>query len=373
VTGTRPWPKPLAQIDTPGNWSLGALWRRPSVSRHCRFLRPVFRQPVNFTAVAARGFTLVELLATLAIGALLVVSVSGVTSRALQARDISHEKNELNRQARFAMQRMVAAVRHTRLTVLPSVDNPATNWPENIREQTLPPSPAVGSSSFATAVLAVTLPAYFDSDGNGSADADNDGDGLIDEDLPADSSNDGKPGIAAIDDDGNGVVDDIVAPVADDDESPDSTQNEDSIDGSDDDGDGSIDEDPGADTNGDGCAGICGLDDDGDGTLDEAAVADDDEDGVSDEDWYDMLVFYLDNGNLVERLPVPWDTDGDSLVTGRDWVISTIAENVSRFRVERLPSRDDRLQTVDLLLELTSPATGASVSLRTRVRIGGGL
>ena len=217
------------------------------------------------------------------------------------------------------------------------------------------------------------MPASLDLDGNGIPDADNDGDTRIDEDLPADTTNDGKSGILDIDDDGNGVKDFAFSPPADDDESADFSQNEDAINGIDDDGDGIIDEDPGADNNGDGCPGICGVDDDADGGLDEGAAADDDEDGSSDEDWYDPVVFYLVGGTLMQRTPVPWDENGSGFVTGEDFIAESIAENVTRLRVERVPQTGHRSQLVDLTLELTSPATGAVVSLHTQVRVGGAL
>ncbi len=218
----------------------------------------------------------------------------------------------------------------------------------------------------------MTLPASFDLDGNGIPDADNDGDGQIDEDLPADTSNDGKPGIAGIDDDGNGVADFLLSPVADDDESADFAQNEDNLNSIDDDGDGISDEDPGADNNGDGCAGICSVDDDGDGNIDTEAVADDDEDGSSDEDWYDPVVFYLAGNSLIQRTPVPWDVDSSGTVTGLDFIEEAIADNVTRLRVERV-AQAGRSQVVDITLELTSPDSGESVSLQTRVRVGGAL
>ena len=319
-----------------------------------------------------QGFTYVELMITLAIASLIIAGLSGVVGQALQSQDAVSETNKLTRDARFAMQRMLQSISHSRRLLLPLADNPATNYPENIREQTLPPSPPIGDSTLATAVLAVTLPAYFDLDGNGIADADNDADGLIDEDLPADSDNDFGPGIYLIDDDGNGITDYTLSPVGDDDESNDLSQSEDPWNGIDDDGDGSVDEDPPADMNADGCPGTCGVDDDGDGLIDEGGVADDDEDGIADEDWYDPLVFYLASGVLKMRQPVPWDQTGVSGITGRDYIISDIADNVTRFRVERLDN-GNAVDIVELTLELTSPITGETVSLQTQVRVGGGL
>jgi len=315
------------------------------------------------------GFTYVEMLVTLAIGVLLVTGLNGVMGQALQSQDTVAERNRLTREARYALQRMTQAVSGTRLLLLPQQDKPATNWPENLREQTLPPSPPIGDSSLASAVLAVTLPATIDLDGNGIADADNDGDGLLDEDLPADIHNDAAAGIFGIDDGGNGTVDE--GPAEDDDEAM-SDADEDPIDGIENDDDGNLDEDPAADNNGDGCPGLCGVDDDGDGNVDSGNAANDDEQGGDDEDWYDPLVFYLDNGVLKQRSPVPWDENGVDGITGRDFVISDIAVNVTRFSVERIPIGSDRAQLVRLQLELTSPLTGETVSLQTRVRVGSG-
>jgi len=149
--------------------------------------------------------------------------------------------------------------------------------------------------------------------------------------------------------------------------------NEDPINGIDDDGDGRVDEDPSSDMNGDACPGICGIDDDGDNSIDEGGGNDDDEDGRTNEDWYDPVVFYLNGDTLMQRTPVPWDESGGGSVTGLDFIASAIAENVTRFRVERLPLSAAGVQLVDLTLELTSPDSGEMVSLQTRVRVGGAL
>ena len=133
--------------------------------------------------------------------------------------------------------------------------------------------------------------------------------------------------------------------------------------------DGLIDEDFGADMNADGAPGLAGVDDDGDGQIDEGNNNDDDEDGLIDEDWLDTVVFYLQGDSLVERHPVPWDESGGGGVTGRDYVESTIAEGVTRFRVERVLTSSPSIHLVDLTLELTA-ANGDVVSLNTRVRVG---
>ena len=323
--------------------------------------------------VGIRGFTYVELVITLAISSLIVLGLSGVVSQALQSHDAVSGTNKLTREARFAMQRMVHTVSSSRRLLLPLNDNSNTNWPEHIREQTFPASAPVGDSTGASAVLAVTLPAYVDLDNDGFADADDDKDGVIDEDLPADSQHDFSPGIMLIDDDGDGVVDEGL----DEDDDEDGIDDEDSFDKIDNDGDASVDEDPAADHNADGCAGICGVDDDTDGTIDEGVVGDDDEDGASFEDAYDPVVFFLNAGSLIERMPVPWDTDGisvpDGPVDGRDFIESVIAENVTLFRVERLQAINGNALLLDITLALTSPGSGETVQLQSQVRLGGGL
>ena len=319
------------------------------------------------------GFTLTELLIAVILAALLLAATSGIVNNALGTDAIVEERNRLMRDARFAMQRMTHAVQESSQLILPQADKAATDWRENVREETVPESPPEGSSTKATAVLAVGLSAAIDLDADGFPDADNDRDGQINEDFPGDIVFDYAPGIYAIDDGGNGTVDEefFGANDADDDEK-DFFNDEDSINGIDDDGDGNVDEDPGQDMNGDGAPGLAGVDDDGDGQIDESSAADDDEDGVVDEDWLDAVVFFLQDASLVERHPVPWDETADGSVTGRDVVETIIAEGVTRFRVERpVPSSLD-VQLVDLTLELTGPS-GAAVSLNARVRIGGAL
>lgn len=317
------------------------------------------------------GFTLIELMVAVVLAALLLAATNGIVSNALGTEDLVGERNDLMQDARFAMQRMVQATGNSRHLLLPLADKPASNWPENIREQTIPASPPVGDSTFATAVLAVALPEYVDLDHDGFPDADDDQDGLIDEDLPNDAQHDFLPGIMLIDDDGDGQVDEGNG--YSDDES--STTNDDPLNGMDDDDDGNVDEDPASDTNGDGCPGICGVDDDADGSIDEGNNDDDDEDGGTFEDPYDPVVFYLDNDSLIERTPVPWNEDGisapDGPVDGRDFVESVIAENVTLFRVERIAGSTNP-QLVSLRLELTGPS-GQVVSMDARVRVGGAL
>ncbi len=328
--------------------------------------------PEPCSPVAVRGASLVELLVVLMIVTVLLSALGSVVGTALQSQAAVGDQNDLTREARFAMGRMVQAVNHTRLLLLPLNDKSSTNWKENIREETVPPTTPTDDSTKYTAVLAVTLPLYSDLDGDGFPDADDDRDGRIDEDLPNDRNYDSAPGIYLIDDDGDGSVDEDPLFGWDDDETN-AVVNEDPIDGIDNDGDNNVDEDPASDMNGDGCPGVCGVDDDGDGAVDEGSANDDDEDGGEYDDWYNPLVFYLDNGTLKERTPVPWDTNASGLITGQDFITSAIAENVTRFRVERVAQGSDRHQLVDLMLEITSPTTGEVISLNTRVRVGGAL
>lgn len=319
------------------------------------------------------GFTLVELLIAFALAAMLMVGLNGVIGQALTIQDAVSEKNELTRQARFAMAQMTRVVSQSRLLLVPMNDRPSTPMLENIREQTEPPSAPPTGSTLGTAVLSVTLPDYFDLDGNAIPDADNDGDGRIDEDIGYDNNADELPGIGHIDDDGDGQVDESNKEDDDEDEDTAGTKDEDQLNGLDDDGDGNIDEDIGADMNGDLQPGIAGEDDDGDSFTDEGSVEDDDEDGVVDEDWYDPVVFYLSNGTLMQRTPVPWDEDNSGTVSGKDFIIEPIAENVSRFRVERVSQGSSRSQIINITLELTDADTNTSVSLNSRVRVGAAL
>ncbi len=318
-----------------------------------------------------QAFTYIEMMLSVTITAFIMIALMGVVNTATETSDQVRERNDLTRQARFALQRMVRFAGHSRHLMLPLRDKPASNWPENIREQTVPASAPIGDSTLATAVLAVTLPAFVDLDQDGFPDADDDEDGRIDEDLPNDITHDFFPGIMGIDDDGDGDVDEVPANWWDDDE-VNGIENEDPVNGIDDDGDNNVDEDSSSDMNGDGCPGICGVDDDSDGAIDEGSADDDDEDGGEFDDPYDPVVYYLNGQSLIERMPVRWDVDANSDIDGRDFEESVIAQNVTRLRFERL---DDgtALELVDILLEVTDPDSGESVSLQTRVRIGGAL
>lgn len=327
-------------------------------------------RPASATTTAQKGFTLTELLISVALAGLMIAALSGIVERTFGVYSSVNSQNDLQSEARFAMQRMIMAVAGSERLILPLPDNPKTNWPEHIREQTVPASPPIGSSTFATAVLAVTLDPGFDLDRDGTPDADNDADGLIDEDPGGDLSWDLASGIFGIDDDGDGAVDELHSGggLDGEDDDEDGTANEDGWNGVDDDKDSAYDEDPSKDMNGDNLAGIGGVDDDGDSSIDEGDQNDDDEDGSIDEDWFDPVVFYLSGTTLIERRAVPWDEDISGTVTGRDFVEGPIADNVSLFRVERLPQSVGSTQLVDITIELTT-ATGAT-SLQSRVRLG---
>jgi len=129
------------------------------------------------------GLTLIEVLLSLAIASVFALLLGQVVGGALQAWSGSQAKHDLTQDARFAMQRMNAAVRDAGILMLPFTDNVPRD------------------------VLAVSLGPTIDQDSNGIMDGDNDGDGQLDEDLPPDNTNDGAPGIIGIDDDGDGLVD----------------------------------------------------------------------------------------------------------------------------------------------------------------------
>jgi len=328
--------------------------------------------------ISNSGFTLIELLISLAFAALLMVALTGVVSRVSHVKDGTQVRNDTTHEARFAMQRMVTAVRQGDRLLLPLADNPNTGWREDVREQTNPPTPPAGGSTLATAVLAVTMGPTLDRDEDGWADANNDKDFLdlnnnssrdpgeperIDEDLAHDNSNDGEDGIFGIDDDGDGLVDETGS-ANDDDE--DGSPDEDDLGNGDEDSDGALDEDISQEMNNDGAPGILGFDDDYDGAIDEGNNDDDDEDGLRNEDWFDPVVFHLSGTTLLERLP---DLNP---IDGADFTEYAIAENVTHFRVERLPNAGKRAALVDITLEVTVP-DGEPTSLNTRVRVGGGL
>ncbi|HET8699160.1 MAG TPA: prepilin-type N-terminal cleavage/methylation domain-containing protein [Gammaproteobacteria bacterium] len=291
-----------------------------------------------------RGLTLVEVLGSLAIGALLFAALTGVALQSTRALEAASGTAELAQDAQFALDRMVDAVRASGKVLVPKPERATTAYSESQRN-----------------VLAVTLDPTLDRDGDGFPDADNDRDGRIDEDLDEDATNDGAPGIVGVDDDGDGSIDE--GPARDDDE--DGASNEDNADGIDNDGDGLVDEDSNADANDDGKAGIKAFDDDGDAAVDEGNLEDDDEDGQRNEDWLDARVFRVVGTTLVERLPDP------GAVNGNAFTERTIAVRVSNFRVTYFPSAGGGLPPT-LAISLTlAGANGATATVDTRIRLGG--
>jgi prepilin-type N-terminal cleavage/methylation domain-containing protein len=306
---------------------------------------PVQRHPA--------GFTLLELLICLALASVIILGLNDIITTTLATRRLVHAENDLAMQAEFAMDRIHRMIHGSRRLLIPLGENPATAWSESMRD-----------------VLAVTLDSAIDLDNDSSPDADNDGDGLIDEDLPSDNTHDGAPGIINIDDNNDGITDNSTSPVPSDDNDEDGLASEDWLDKEDNDNDGSVEEDIPADMNFDTRSGVAGIDDDNDGLTDEASAENDDEDNLDDEDWYDAVVYFLVGTTLMERLPVPWDENGDFQVTGEDYVENPLAENVTRFEVTRQDLSSGKTVLLSISLELAGDE-GNSYSLTSTLRVGG--
>lgn len=312
------------------------------------------------------GFTLLELSISIAVAAVLLASLSSTTSEISQIQQRTEANQVPRQQLEFALQRMQQAVTTSTRLLLPLHDNPFTDYTENLREQSVPAAPPPAGTTLATAVLAVALSPTADLDHNGTSDADNDGDGRIDEDWGDDITNDDASGIVGLDDDGDGTIDEWSFGQSDDDELL--AFNEDPVNFIDDDNDGSIDEDPSRDMNNDGEPGIEGVDDDGDGSIDEGNWTDDDEDGTQNEDWIDAHAFYLNGDNLVERIPVPWDANGDSKQDGNDYIEAIIASGVRYFKIELLNDAHDTTRLVEVTLALED-AAGNNMSQSRHFRL----
>jgi prepilin-type N-terminal cleavage/methylation domain-containing protein len=241
-----------------------------------------------------KGLSLVELLVTMAILAIIGTAATPLLSSHIQANSDATATSQLYREGLMAMERMTEGVRRCTFLVIP-------NDKTRTRD-----------------ILAFS----------GTINDDGDyyfNDPLfprIDEDTPDDANNDGQNGIAGIDDDGDGSIDELSVTMSgqDDDEGGVATS-EDPLDGEDNDADGNIDEDFGNDMNQDGKPGIAGMDDDGDGLVDEDHLAqagmglpeDDDEDGVTtEEDGLNETIFIYNSGanTLTESIP----HTGDSVV-----------------------------------------------------------
>lgn len=276
-----------------------------------------------------RGLTLVELLMGMAVAALLIAGLYAATNQALQAWQDHAGRSEAQRQLAFAMERIALYARGASRLLVPQPDRVATAWNESVRD-----------------VLAFTLGPELDQDGDGFADADNDKDGRVDEDSGANFNGDLQAGIPGVDDNGDGGVDNGGG-ANDDDE--DGVTDEDPVDGIDNDGDGLVDEDPAAD-------------------MDRPAASqldtDDDGDGRTNEDWVDVVVYRLQGGNLIERLPMA------GALSGSFYNERVVARNVTRFEARRLAAlTGTRSPLVELTLEITTPQ-GTQMSATTRLRIG---
>jgi prepilin-type N-terminal cleavage/methylation domain-containing protein len=292
-------------------------------------LLPSKPEPVGLAGL--HGFTLVELLITLAIAGIVLTALSGVINNVMMLWNSEQARNELLYQGNLAMDRMVSAVSHAERLLIPRADNPATPQDEAHRD-----------------ILAVTIDPHLDSDGDGFYDADNDHDGRVDEDIPADNTFDYRPGIRNIDDNGDGSVDEGMG-LHDNDE--DGQAGEDWLDGVDNDGDGSIDEDIPADN---------------DALTIGAGKTDNDGDGLFNEDWLDPVVFLVstDNKSLIERTPVVNGPDGsettDSILVQADTVALSI---------RRVPTGVGARSTqVEITLQLATGATGP-LTIQARVRL----
>lgn len=282
-----------------------------------------------------RGLTLVEVLVTLLLASLLVVPLALVGRGALTSWQFGRQRNELLVEANFALTRMTEAVSRSRVLVLPLPDNPATaDWSEAERD-----------------LLAVSMDPALDRDNDGFADADNDRDGRIDEDMPADTTNDGAPGILGVDDDHDGRIDESIGTAGDSNNDEDEAAGEDWINGVDDDGDGAVDEDAPAQNT----------------TAGSVVAYDNDGDGAMNEDWLDVVLFYVNQSGtiLYERMP---DIDP---ADGTETTERVLAQAASvRLAVRRLPRHNgDRADLVEISLELSAD-DGQQVALSTQVRVG---
>jgi prepilin-type N-terminal cleavage/methylation domain-containing protein len=281
--------------------------------------------------VKQSGFTLVELLITLAIAVIVLTALSGMTNNVMMLWNSNRTQTELLYQANLAMEQMVTAVSHANRLLIPMADNPATPHDEAQRQ-----------------ILAVTLDPLQDNDGDGFADADNDHDGLVDEDIPADNTYDYRAGIKDIDDDGDGSIDESSS-VYNNDE--DGQSGDDWIDDVDNDGDGTIDEDIPA-RNDTFAFGYSQYDNDGD--------------GLNNEDWLDPVIFLVsaDGKSLIERTPVVnWPNGAktqDTIIVQADTVALSI---------KRLPrTAEERSTQVEITLQLDN-GTDGPLTLQARIRL----
>ena len=286
-----------------------------------------------------QGLTLIEVLITVGIASLIIVGLNGLIGGVYDHWQHSNSRQNMLSQGNFAMSRIVQSVHATRRVLIPLGENPGTAHLESERN-----------------VLAITLDPGLDRDVDGFFDADNDKDGLIDEDIPADNTFDGVPGIIGIDDDNDGTIDENIGGgdwFSDNDE--DGFKREDFIDNIDNDNDGAIDED------------IPKLNSQSGGDANNNA--DNDGDGLKNEDWFDAVVYFIspDNTQLIERIP------DINPIDGTDYTEHPIVEaDKIEFSVVRLPIvSGDKTELLEISLTLTD-TNKEQVNLQTRLRIGGG-
>ena len=218
-----------------------------------------------------KGLTLLELLISIAILAIVVGSATLFTSTSINTQRQGTARSKLYLEGLLAMERMGSGIRRCTYFLIPNAQGPKRD------------------------ILAFS----------GKVNEDKDfyfNDPLfprIDEDPDHDMNLDDKPGIRGLDDNGNGFVDDGGGK-EDDDE--DLSKNEDMLDGVDNDGDGNIDEDFNRDANGDNRPGIAGIDDNGNGLVDDGVDReDDDEDLSKNEDPLNASIYMFDSGSNTLR------------------------------------------------------------------------
>jgi prepilin-type N-terminal cleavage/methylation domain-containing protein len=258
-----------------------------------------------------KGLTLVELLVTIAIMAIIAVAAMPLLSTCLEAHSQGTARSGLYQEGLLAMERMTNGVRRCTFLLIPNA--------HNTTRDILAFSGMINDDDDY----------YFD-------------DPLfprIDEDLDSEMVDDGQDGISGIDDDGDGLTDESFSS-EDDDE--DGFSNEDPLDGIDNDGDGNIDEDCWWDTNADGKPGIAGMDDDGDGEVDEGHQGDDDEDGSLGEVGLIPVLYTYNSGTNTLTEAVPY--------TGETTDLST---HVTQFQVTYEPPGPTHGPRVQVALTLT--------------------
>ncbi len=226
-------------------------------------------------ATNEKGLTLLELLISIAILAIVIGAATLFTATSINTQRQGTARSKLYLEGLLAMERMADGVRRCTYFLIPNAHRPTRD------------------------ILAFS----------GRVNEDNDfyfNDPLfprIDEDPDYDMNLDNQPGIGGLDDNGNGLVDDG-GDKEDDDE--DLSKNEDWLDGVDNDGDGNIDEDFNRDTNGDNQPGIAGIDDNGNGLVDDGGdKEDDDEDLSKNEDPLNASIYIFDSGSKTLRESFP--------------------------------------------------------------------